>query len=59
MGREDDPGQTSETLILDNSASGGLRVKSVPVLYWTDASGPRVRRSVGVIEADPEGAGKG
>jgi hypothetical protein len=39
MGREDDPGRTSETVFLDNRASVGFRVKSGPFLYWTDASG--------------------
>ena len=57
MGREDDPGRTSETLFLANRASGGLRVKSAPFLYWTGASGSRVRRIAGALEADPEGAG--
>jgi hypothetical protein len=59
MGREDYPGRTSEILFLDNRASGGLRVKSAPFLYWTDTSGPRVRRVAGALEADPEGAGEG
>lgn len=59
MGREDDPGRTSETLFLANRASRGLRVKSAPLLYYTGASGPCVRRAAGVLEADPEGAGEG
>ena len=40
-------------------ASGGLRVKSVSFLYWRDASGPRVRRTVGALDADPEVVGEG
>jgi hypothetical protein len=59
MGREDDPGRTSETLFLANRASRGMRVKSAPFLYWTDASGPRVSRTVGALDADPEGVGRG
>ena len=59
MGREDDPGRTSETLFHANRASGGLRVKSGPFLYWTDTSVPRVRRAAGAFDADPEGAGVG
>jgi hypothetical protein len=59
MGREDDPGRTSETFILAIRASGGLRVKSAPFHCWTDASVPRVRRAAGTLEADPEGPGEG
>jgi hypothetical protein len=59
MGREDDPGRTKEIPFLDNRASRGLRVKSAPLLYWTDASGPRVRRAAGAFDADPEEAGEG
>ena len=59
MGREDDPGRTWEILFLDNRASGGLRVKCAPFLYWTDASGPGVRRAAGAFDADPEEAGEG
>ena len=58
-GSEDGSSRTSEALILANRASGGLRVKSAPFLYWTDTSGPRVRRNVGALDADPEGAGEG
>ena len=59
MGREDDPGRTSNIPFLDNRASGGLRVISVLFLYLKDASGPRDSRAAGAIEADPEGAGEG
>jgi hypothetical protein len=59
MGREDDPGRTKEIPFLDNRASRGLRVKSAPLLYWTDASGPRVRRTVGALDAVLRGRGKG
>ena len=57
MGREDDPGRTSKILFLADRASGGMRVKSAPFLCWTEASVPRVSRTVGTLEADPEGAG--
>jgi hypothetical protein len=59
MGREDDPGRKSEILFLAIRASGGLRVKSAPFLYWTDASGPRVSRTAGALDADPEEEGEG
>jgi hypothetical protein len=59
MDHEDDLGRTSKIPFLDNRASGGLRVKSSPSLYRTDASGPRVRRTIGALEADPEVAGVG
>jgi hypothetical protein len=59
MGREDDLGRTSKTLFLASRASRGLRVRSAPFVYWTDISGPRVRRTVGALDADPEGAGGG
>jgi hypothetical protein len=59
MGREDGPSRTSEALFLANRASGGLRVKSAPFLYWTDASVPRVSRTFGTFEADPEGRERG
>ena len=57
MGREDDMDRTSETLLLANRASGELRVISVLFLYLKDASGPRDSRTVGALEADPEGRG--
>ncbi len=57
MGREDDPGWTSEIPCLDNRASGGLRVKSGPFPYWRDASVPRVRRAADAFDADREGGG--
>jgi len=59
MGREDDPCRTSEILFLANRASGGLRVKSVSFLYWTEASDPRVSRTVGALERIPRWWGKG
>ena len=59
MGREDDPGRTSETLFLDNRASRGLRGKSAPFLYWTEASVPRDSWTIGALDADPEGVGEG
>jgi hypothetical protein len=59
MGREDDPGRTSEPPFLAERACGGLRVRSAPFLYGTDASVPRVRRAAGAYDADPEGAGVG
>jgi hypothetical protein len=59
MGREDGQSRTSEALFLANRASRGLRVKSAPFLYWTNTSSPRVRRTVGALETDPEGAGEG
>jgi hypothetical protein len=58
MGREDDPGRTSETLLLAKRAGRGLRVKSAPFLYWTDASSPGDSRIVGALETDPEGRGR-
>jgi hypothetical protein len=58
MGREDGPSRASEPLFPVDRASRGLRVKSAPFLYWTDTSSPGVRRTVGIIEADPEGAGE-
>jgi hypothetical protein len=57
MGREDDLDRTSDTPFLDNRASGGLRVISVLFLYLKDASDPRDSRTVGALEADPEGRG--
>ena len=58
-GSEDGSSRTSEALILANRASRGLRVGSAPFLYWTDTSGPRVSRTVGALDADPEGLGEG
>jgi hypothetical protein len=40
-------------------ASGGLRVKSVSFLYWTEASVPRVSRTGGALERIPRWWGKG
>ena len=57
MGREDDPVRTQEIPCLDNRASLGLRVKSGPFLYWTDASVPRVRRAAGALMRIPRGRG--
>jgi hypothetical protein len=59
MDHEDDLGRTSKIPFLDNRASGGLRVKSSPSLYRTDASGPRVRRTAGALDTDPDGMGRG
>jgi hypothetical protein len=58
-GSEDGSSRTSEALILANRASRGLRVGFAPFLYWTDTSGPRVSRTVGALDADPEGLGEG
>jgi hypothetical protein len=57
MGPEDDLGRTSEALFLAKRASRELRVKSAPLPYWTDASGPRDSRTVGALEAHPERRG--
>jgi hypothetical protein len=59
MGREDDPGRAPETRFLANRASRGLSVRSAPFIYWTDASVSRVSRTVGALDADPEGTGRG
>ena len=56
-GSEDGPSRTSETLFLANRASGGLRVRSAPFLYWTAASDLRVSRTAGALDTDPEGRG--
>ena len=59
MGHENDPRRISETSFLAIRASGGLRVRSAPLFYWTNASSPRVSRTVGALDADPERVGEG
>ena len=58
-GSEDGPSRTSEAYFLANRASRGLMVRSAPFVYWTDTSSSRVRRTVGILDAELEGVGKG
>jgi hypothetical protein len=59
MGREDDPGRTSEPLFLADRASRGLRVKSVSFLYLQMPPALALVGPLAPSRRIPRGGGKG